>query len=70
MNIILIMGSFLIINNNNNYNKEQDSNIIKQHDRLCAHICFTTCKEIGIKLDKEHWYEHASKSVEMRHERK
>jgi hypothetical protein len=26
------------------------------------------CKEIRVKLDNKHWYDHAPKSVEMSHE--
>jgi hypothetical protein len=37
---------------------------IKTHDRVCAHLHFNKCKETGVQLDKNHWYEHISKSVE------
>jgi hypothetical protein len=37
---------------------------IKRHSRKCAQLHFNLCKEIGVKLDKEHWYDHVSKSVE------
>jgi hypothetical protein len=30
---------------------------------LSAQIHFNICKEIGIQLDKKHWYEHVLKSV-------
>jgi len=31
---------------------------IKRHDRMCAQLHFNICKEIGVKLDNEHWYDH------------
>ena len=31
---------------------------------MCAQLHFNTCKETGVQLDKKHWYEHVSKSVE------
>jgi hypothetical protein len=37
---------------------------IKRHDRVCAQLHFNICKEIGVKLGSELWYEHAPKSVE------
>jgi hypothetical protein len=37
---------------------------IERHDRVCAQLHFNICKEIGIKLDSELWYEHVPKSVE------
>jgi hypothetical protein len=36
---------------------------IKRHDRVCAQH-FNICKELGVKLDSELWYEHVPKSVE------
>jgi hypothetical protein len=30
---------------------------------VSAQIHFNTCKEIGVPLDKKHWYEHVPKSV-------
>jgi uncharacterized membrane protein len=33
-------------------------------------IIIIMCKEIGVKLDKEHWYEDVTKSTETRHEGK
>jgi membrane-bound lytic murein transglycosylase MltF len=30
----------------------------------CAQLHFNTCKELGVKLDSELWYEHVPKSVE------
>jgi len=30
----------------------------------CAQLHFNICKETGVELDKEHWYEHVPKSVE------
>ena len=35
--------------------KEQYTKI---HDRMCAQLHFNICKEIGVKLDNEHWYDH------------
>jgi hypothetical protein len=37
---------------------------IKRHDRVCTQLHFNICKELGIKLDSELWYEHVPKSVE------
>jgi hypothetical protein len=37
---------------------------IKRHDRVCAQLQLNICNEIGVKLDKEHWYEHVLKLVE------
>ena len=37
---------------------------------VCAQVHFDICKETGVKLDKEQWYEHAPKSVETSHEGK
>jgi hypothetical protein len=36
---------------------------IKGHDRVCTQLHFNICKEIGVKLDSERWYEHVPKSV-------
>jgi predicted hydrocarbon binding protein len=44
--------------------------IYKVHERVCAQLHFTICKEIGVKLDKEHWYENVPKLVEPSHESK
>jgi hypothetical protein len=41
-----------------------------RHDKLCAQIHFNICKEAGVKLDFEQWYEHAPKSEEASHEGK
>jgi len=32
--------------------------------RVCAQLHFNTYKETEVQLDKKHWYEHVSKSVE------
>ena len=32
---------------------------------MCARLHFNICEQIGVKLDKEHWYEHAPISVEI-----
>jgi hypothetical protein len=37
---------------------------IKQHDRVCAQLHSNICKELGVKLDSELWYERIPKSVE------
>ena len=37
---------------------------LKRHDKVCAQLCFNTCKETGVKLENEHWYEHVPKLVE------
>ena len=31
---------------------------------------FNICKEIGVKLDNKHWYDHVPKSVKTSHEGK
>jgi hypothetical protein len=36
---------------------------VKRYDRVSAQIHFNICKEIGVQLDKKHWYEHVPKSV-------
>jgi hypothetical protein len=36
---------------------------IKRHDSVCAQLHFNTCKELGVKLDSELWYEHVPTSV-------
>jgi len=41
---------------------------IKRHDRVCAQLHFNIRKEIGVKLDNEHWYDHIPKSVETSRE--
>ena len=43
---------------------------IKRHDRVCAQLHFNICKEIGVKLDNKHWYDHVPNSVKMSHEGK
>jgi hypothetical protein len=43
---------------------------IKRHDTECAQLHFNICKEIEVKLDKKHWYEHVPKSVQTRQEGK
>jgi hypothetical protein len=40
---------------------------IKRHDRVCTQLYFNICKEIGVKLDSELWYEQVLKSVETSH---
>jgi hypothetical protein len=36
--------------------------------RMCAELNFNMWKEIGVKLDNKHWYDHVPKSVEASHE--
>ena len=43
---------------------------VKRHDRVCAELYFHIRKEIGLKLDNKHWYDHVPKSVETSHEGK
>jgi hypothetical protein len=39
---------------------------VKRHDKsVCAQLHFNICKEPGVKLDRELWYEHVPKSVEQ-----
>ena len=37
---------------------------------MCVPLHFNMYKEIGIKLDSEHWYDHVPKSVDAIHEGK
>jgi len=37
---------------------------------VCAELQFNVCKEIRVKLDNEHWYEHVPKLVETSREGK
>jgi len=34
---------------------------------VCAQLHFKKCKEIRVKSDNEHWYDHVPKSVETSH---
>ena len=43
---------------------------IKRHDTVCAQLHFNKCKEIGVKLDNKHWYDHVPNSVKTSHEGK
>ena len=43
---------------------------LERHDTECAQLCFNICKEIRVKLDNEHWYDHVPKSVKISHEGK
>jgi hypothetical protein len=47
-------------NNNNKKKKEdqQQQQCIKRHDKVCAQLHFNMCKERGVKLDNEPWYDH------------
>ena len=42
----------------------------KGHDRMCAELHFNMYKEVGIKLENKHQYDHVPKSVETSHEDK
>jgi hypothetical protein len=37
---------------------------VKLRGRVCTQMHFNICKELGVKLDSELWYEHVPKSVE------
>jgi CRISPR/Cas system CMR-associated protein Cmr1 (group 7 of RAMP superfamily) len=37
---------------------------IKRHDRMCAQLHFSMCKDRGVKLENEHWHDHVPKLVE------
>lgn len=41
---------------------------VRRLDRACAQLHFNFCKEGGIKLEKEYWYEHFRKTLEASHE--
>jgi len=34
---------------------------MKRHDRVCAQLHFNICKELGVKLENKHWYDHVPK---------
>ena len=67
----------MIANNNNNNNKHDDTidhiisacpilakeQYVKWYDKVSVQIHFNICKEIGVQLDKKHWYEHVPNSV-------
>ena len=36
---------------------------VERHDKLSAQIHFNIWKEIGVQLDKKHWYEHVPNTV-------
>jgi hypothetical protein len=36
---------------------------IHRNDTVYAQLHFTIYKEIGVKLENEHWYEHVPKSI-------
>ena len=40
---------------------------IRRHDELCAQIHCNICKEIGVKLDNKHRYDHVPKLVQTGH---
>jgi hypothetical protein len=37
---------------------------LNRHDGVCAELHFNLCRELGVKLNSELWYEHVPKSVE------
>jgi hypothetical protein len=37
---------------------------------MCPRLHFNICKETGLKLNNEHWYNHVPKSVETNYEGK
>ena len=37
---------------------------------MCSQLHFNICKEIGVKLNNEHWYDHVPKSMETNYEGK
>ena len=43
---------------------------IQRQGRACAEQHFNICKEIGVKLDNKHWYDHVQKSAKICHENK
>jgi hypothetical protein len=43
---------------------------VKRHDRVCAQLHFNICKEIGVKLDNERWYDHVPESIKTSYEGK
>ena len=36
---------------------------VKRHDKVSGQTYFNTCKETGVQLEKNYWYEHVPKSV-------
>jgi hypothetical protein len=36
---------------------------VQRHNRVSAQINFDICKELGVQLDKKHWFEYVPKSV-------
>jgi hypothetical protein len=43
---------------------------VTRHDRVGAQIHFNICEDTGVQLDKKHWYERVTKSVETNQEGK
>ena len=50
-----------------NIAKEQ---YIKRHDIVCAQLHFNICKEIGVKFENKHYYDHIPRPVQTSHEGK
>jgi hypothetical protein len=46
------------------FTKEQ---YIKKHDTVYTKLQFNIRKEMGVKLDSEHWYQHVPKSIQTSH---
>jgi hypothetical protein len=40
---------------------------IKGHDKVCAQLHFNAWKEMGVKLDNKHYFDHVTNSVETSH---
>jgi hypothetical protein len=36
---------------------------IERHDTVCSRLHLDSCKELWVKLDNEHWYEHVLELV-------
>jgi hypothetical protein len=43
---------------------------INRRDKVCADLHFYKCKDTGVKLNIEHWYDCVPKSFETSHEGK
>jgi hypothetical protein len=61
-NILFALNKVCDVDDNNDNNSNNNNNTV------CAQLHFNVCKELGVKLDKEHWYEHVQKPVETSHE--
>jgi len=43
---------------------------MNRHGNVCPQLHFNVCKEIGVQLQTEHWYNNVPKSVETSQEGK